>query len=159
MKQSTRIVVAIAIIIIVGGLILTIDMVQRRQSGMPDPGSIPIFVKGKVEGYILPSELTQLNTVSFTDIEEGKKQDGWLVYDVLSLVFDSEQLVSDTIISISSSSRDKSVDITWGEITNQENKVMFDLSNKGTLKLVSEKLPYLDIRDKWIQDVDKIEVR
>jgi hypothetical protein len=35
--------------------------------------------------------------------------------------------------------------------------VMFDLSGRGTLKLVST-LPGFDNRDSWIQDVDKIEV-
>jgi hypothetical protein len=35
--------------------------------------------------------------------------------------------------------------------------VLFDLSGRGTLKLVS-KLPQLDIRDEWVQDVDKIEI-
>ena len=34
---------------------------------------------------------------------------------------------------------------------------MFDLSNRGTLKLVSL-LPKLDTRDEWIQDVDRIEI-
>ncbi len=34
---------------------------------------------------------------------------------------------------------------------------MFDLSNRGTLKLVSV-LPKLDTRDEWVQDVDSIEV-
>jgi hypothetical protein len=35
--------------------------------------------------------------------------------------------------------------------------VMFDLSGRGTLKLVST-LERLDVRDEWVQDVDKIEV-
>ena len=35
--------------------------------------------------------------------------------------------------------------------------VMFDLSGRGTLKLVS-KLEKLDVRDEWVQDTDKIEI-
>jgi hypothetical protein len=35
--------------------------------------------------------------------------------------------------------------------------VLFDLSGRGTLKLVS-KLEGLDTRDTWVQDVDRIEV-
>ena len=35
--------------------------------------------------------------------------------------------------------------------------VLFDLSNRGTLKLVSL-LEQLDTRDEWVQDVDRIEV-
>jgi hypothetical protein len=34
---------------------------------------------------------------------------------------------------------------------------MFDLSGRGTLKLVSV-LERLDVRDEWVQDVDQIEV-
>ena len=34
---------------------------------------------------------------------------------------------------------------------------MFDLSNRGNLKLVSV-LDKLDARDEWVQDVDRIEV-
>jgi len=35
--------------------------------------------------------------------------------------------------------------------------VMFDLSGRGTLKLVS-KMASLDDREEWVQDVDRIEV-
>jgi hypothetical protein len=34
---------------------------------------------------------------------------------------------------------------------------MFDLSGRGTLKLIS-KLEKLDVRDEWVQDTDKIEI-
>jgi hypothetical protein len=58
---------------------------------------------------------------------------------------------------VSSSSREKARTLTWAEIEKQENMVMFDLSGRGTLKLVSM-MPSFDVRDAWIQDVDKIEV-
>jgi hypothetical protein len=58
---------------------------------------------------------------------------------------------------VSSSSREKAKMLTWSDIENQENMVLFDLSGRGTLKLVS-KIPGFDNRDTWIQDVDKIEV-
>ena len=58
---------------------------------------------------------------------------------------------------MSSSSRAKSAQVTWAEVDVLENYVMFDLSNRGTLKLVSV-LPALDTRDEWVQDVDSIEV-
>jgi hypothetical protein len=58
---------------------------------------------------------------------------------------------------VSSSSRGKSVDLSWEQVERTENMVLFDLSGRGTLKLVSL-LEQLDIRDEWIQDVDRIEV-
>ena len=53
---------------------------------------------------------------------------------------------------VSSSSREKSKALTWAEVDAPENMVLFDLSGRGTLKLVS-KIPGFDIRDAWIQDV------
>ena len=95
--------------------------------------------------------------MSFVDAEEGKKQDGWLVRDVLLLHIQKSALQPDTVIVVSSSSRDKSATLTWAQADDTANMVMFDLANKGTIKLVS-KMEGLDTRDKWVQDLDKIEV-
>ncbi|MCP4536371.1 MAG: hypothetical protein GY832_04420 [Chloroflexi bacterium] len=91
------------------------------------------------------------------DAEEGKTQEGWLLRDVLLLHIDRDVFRDDTTIVVSSNSRDKSAHLTWAEVDNTENMVMFDLSERGMLKLIS-KLERLDVRDEWIQDVDKIEV-
>jgi hypothetical protein len=61
------------------------------------------------------------------------------------------------VIRVSSSSEDKSAQLTWAEVAEPANLVMFDLSNRGTLKLVSV-LERLDTRDEWVQDVDRIEI-
>jgi len=58
---------------------------------------------------------------------------------------------------VSSSSRDKSAQLTWAEVDDPANMVMFDLSSRGTLKLVSL-MEKLDTRDEWVQDTDKIEI-
>jgi hypothetical protein len=58
---------------------------------------------------------------------------------------------------VSSSSREKTAQLTWEEVEDPANHVMFDLSGRGTLKLVSV-LERLDVRDEWVQDVDKIEI-
>jgi hypothetical protein len=79
-----------------------------------------------------------------------------LLRDVLLLHVAREDL-ADTRISVSSSSRDKSAQLTWAEVDEAANMVMFDLSGRGTLKLVSL-LEKLDVRDEWVQDVDKIEI-
>jgi hypothetical protein len=159
MKQKTRIFIALAIIFVVAVVIITVDLSQRRMSTAPEPGSIPVVVNGKTAGYILPSSLSDMQSVSFEDAEEGKTQEGWLLLDAMNSAFSTRQLDQDDIVTVSSSSRNKSVDIPWGDITNIENLVMFDLSNKGTLKLVSKNLDYLDVRDEWVQDVDKVEVK
>ena len=58
---------------------------------------------------------------------------------------------------MSSSSRGKTAELTWAEVDESTNMVMFDLATRGTVKLVSL-LEKLDTRDEWVQDVDKIEI-
>ena len=91
------------------------------------------------------------------DAEEGKNQSGWLVADILQLYLAEQALQSDTLVRISSSSRGKSMDLTWQQIAEPENMVLFSLSGRGTLKLVSQ-MAGLATRDEWIQDTDRVEV-
>jgi hypothetical protein len=70
---------------------------------------------------------------------------------------EEEKLKPDSAITVSSSVRDKSAQLTWAEVEDPANWVLFDLSNRGTLKLVSV-LESLDTRDEWVQDVDRIEI-
>lgn len=162
MDQKKRIGIAIAILVVVVGAVLGVDALQRRQAAsqapadMP-PGSIPIYVDGAYASSFVPDDLAQLELVSFVDDEEGKTQEGWMLADVLNLYLEAGILTADTPITVSSSSREKTQTLSWAEISDEENMVMFDLSSRGTLKLVS-KIPGFDLRDDWVQDVDKIEV-
>ena len=166
MSQRMRILIAVLILVALVVGILGIDALQRRaqnadiQAG-PEPtvpaGSIPIRVDGRVVGSFGPADLEVLEEASFVDAEEGKTQSGWLLRDVLLLRLDLDTLEPDTIITVGSSSREKTVDLTWAEVDDEANMVMFDLSGRGTLKLVSL-LERLDIRDEWVQDVDSVEI-
>jgi len=158
MAQKTRILIAIAVLIVVVIAVLGIDAL-RRSSSEPTlaPGSIPIYVDGKLVGGFTPDNLSQLERVSFVDAEEGKTQEGWRLYDVLLLHVKENTLQPDSLLIVSGSSRGKSVELTWAEVEDPANWVMFDLSGRGTLKLVSV-LERLDTRDEWVQDVDSIEV-
>lgn len=158
MTQRGRIILAIGIIVLIGIAIAGVEIVRRATSG-PDipPGSIPIYANGKFVAAFTPDDLAQLEQVSFVDAEEGKTQEGWMLRDVLLLHIAESDLSPETLIIVSSSSRDKSAQLTWAEASDTDNMVMFDLSGRSTLKLVS-KLQRLDIRDEWVQDVDKIEV-
>jgi hypothetical protein len=158
MSQRMRILLAVGVLLVLVTVVLGVEAV-RRSSAEPElaPGSIPIYVDGKLAGGFVPDDLAVLEQVSFVDAEEGKPQEGWMLRDVLLLHVKERQLTPDTRIVVISSSRDKSVDLTWAEVDDPANWVMFDLSGRGTLKLVSV-LERLDIRDEWVQDVDKIEV-
>lgn len=158
MTQRTRIVVAVIVLIALVVVVLGVEALRRAQSE-PElaPGSIPIYLDGKLVGGFVPDDLGQLEQVSFVDAEEGKTQEGWRLSDVLLLHIKEGELAPDSIIVVSSSSRNKSAELTWAEVRDPANWVMFDLSGRGTLKLVSV-LERLDVRDEWVQDVDRIEV-
>jgi hypothetical protein len=157
-SQRTRILIAVGILIILVVAVLGVEAL-RRASAEPElaPGSIPIYLDGKLVGGFVPDDLSELEQVSFVDEEEGKTQEGWMLREVLLLHVKESKLKPETLIVVTSSSRDKSVELTWAEVDEPANWVMFDLSGRGTLKLVSV-LERLDVRDEWVQDVDKIEV-
>ena len=165
MTQRTRIVLAIVSLAAIVLAVLAVDAMRRREAttlapaGEPTlvPGSIPIYVDGRLVGGFQPTDLEDLQEVSFVDAEDGVAQQGWLLRDVLQLHVDTSQLEPDTRIEVSSSSRGKAAQLTWSEVEDPQNWVMFDLSNRGTLKLVSV-LEKLDVRDEWVQDTDRIEV-
>lgn len=162
MDQKKRILIAVIILAVILGIVLGVDFLQRQQAAkeapanMP-PGSIPIYVDGRFVASFIPDDLSQLPAASFVDAEEGKTQDGWLLRDVLLLYLGEDNLQDQSQVTVSSSSREKSKTLTWAEVENKENNVLFDLSGRGTLKLVST-ISGFDIRDSWIQDVDKIEI-
>jgi hypothetical protein len=158
MTQRTRILIALLVVVFVVGTVLALDMLRRSSSEpLLAPGSIPMYVEGRLVGGFTPDDLEQLEQVSFVDAEEGKTQQGWLLRGVLLLHVKESKLKPDSLISVSSSSRSKSVELSWAEVNDPANWVMFDLSGRGTLKLVSV-LERLDVRDEWVQDVDKIEL-
>jgi hypothetical protein len=158
-----RIAIAVLVLVVLIGGVLVIDGLRRRGSAIQTggevtvpPGGIPIYVEGRLAAGFGLDDLEQLDKVSFEDAKEGKLQEGWLLSDVLLLYLQKGALTG-AEIEVSSSSRDKAVRLTWDEVRDRGNMVMFDLSGRGTLKLVSL-LERLDVRDEWIQDVDRIEV-
>ncbi|MFN2186042.1 MAG: hypothetical protein ACK2UU_18825, partial [Anaerolineae bacterium] len=158
MSQRTRVLIVVGILIILVAAVLGVEALRRVSAESElAPGSIPIYLDGKLVGGFVPDDLSELEQVSFVDEEEGKTQEGWMLREVLLLHVKESKLKPETLIVVTSSSRDKSVELTWAEVDEPANWVMFDLSGRGTLKLVSV-LERLDVRDEWVQDVDKIEV-
>jgi hypothetical protein len=157
--QPTRIGIGVLVLLVIVGVILGIDALQRQSNSNEtlQPGEIPIYVNQTLAGRFSPDDLARLDKTSFVDPEEGKTQEGWLLRDVILLSVEESSLKADALITVSSSSRNKSAQLSWAEVNDPANKVMFDLSNRGTLKLASL-LDKLDTRDEWVQDVDKIEI-
>ncbi len=163
MVQSKRLLIAVVILLILVGLILGVDYFRRQRvearllESIP-AGSIPIFQDAVLAGSFVPDDLDQLDLVSFVDGGEGKTQEGWMLRDVLLLYLTIDPSQATGEVTVLSSSRDKSVTLDWSTVNDPENMVMFDLSGRGTLKLVS-KVDGFNTRDDWIQDVDRIQVR
>jgi hypothetical protein len=156
--QRTRVLIAITILAVLVAVVLGVEAL-RSSSAEPTlaPGSIPIYLDGKLVAGFVPDNLAELEKVSFVDAEEGKTQEGWLLRDVLLLHVKASKLKPETRVVVTSTSRNKSAELAWAEVDDPANWVMFDLSGRGTLKLVSV-LERLDVRDEWVQDVDKIEI-
>ena len=161
MSRRTRILVAVVVLVVLVGAVLGIDALSRLRAASapeaPPPGSIPIYLDGKLAGSITEANLESVGKVSFVDKAEGVEQSGWLLRDIILLRVARSRLKGDALIRVSSSIRNKSAEVTWAEADDPANHVMFDLSNRGTLKLVSM-LERLDTRDEWVQDADRIEV-
>lgn len=162
MTTWKRIAIALGVIVFIIIVVLGVDYLQRqftaKENNQAIPaGSIPIYLDGDLVGAVVPADLEHLEKVSFKDAEEGKKQEGWLLRDVVQLFLAADSLRSDSQVTVSSTSRGKSVLLDWADIENADNMVVLDLANNGTLKLVSL-LENLDSRDEWIQEVERIEV-
>lgn len=166
MTQRTRILIGVAVLIMMVVVLVGIDLLQRVSRRPQDlaqgeptvvAGSIPIRLEGRLVGSFGPADLDVLEMVSFVEAEEGKTEEGWLLRDALLLHIDEQELNPEMVVAVSSNSRDKAAELTWAEVDDPANWVMFDLSSRGTLKLVSV-LEKLDTRDEWVQDVDGIEL-
>jgi hypothetical protein len=165
MSSRTRLILGAIILVAVIAGVLGLDQLQRRSAtSAPQQaaitlaaGSVPIYKDGILVAGFSPADLERLEKTSFIEPVDGVSQDGWLLREVLLLYISGDQLTPEQVVTVSSSSRNKSMQLTWAEVDQRENMVMFDLSNRGTLKLVSL-LGKLNTRDEWVQDVDKIEV-
>ena len=162
MSSSKRLALGIFILLSLSGFILGAEALRARLWKPPEgaslaPGDVPVYLNGIFAASFSPQDLEGQRQASFVDVEEGKTQDGWPLRDVLLRLLPEEALLPGSTVRASSSSRGKSGDLSWEQVERTENMVLFDLSGRGTLKLVSL-LEQLDIRDEWIQDVDRIEV-
>lgn len=162
MSQGLRFSLGLLLLLGLAGFVLGAEALRARLWQAPDeaglaPGQIPIYLNQRYVAAFTAQDLERLRQASFVDAEEGKTQDGWLLADLLRLYLPEEALQPGARILVSSASRDKAVDLSWGEVERRENMVLFDLSGRGTLKLVS-RLESLDTREEWVQDVDRLEV-
>lgn len=167
MSRQTRIRLAIAVAAVFAAILVVVNVFQRDEStpvipadaATPLPGTIALYHNDGIVTFFTSSTLQGLDEYSFEDAEENKRQGGALLRDIILLYVDEAELSDDTLITVSSSTRDKSVTLSWAQVTNPDNHVLFDPALSGTLKLVSSSLENLDTRAEWIQDTDRIEIQ
>jgi len=167
MSRQTRIRTLIVVMIIFAAAVFLIDFTRTdtpvfipASAVTALPGTIALYQDGAIVTFFTPDSLSGLDTYSFEDAEEGKQQQGVLLRDAILLYVDADTLTDDTQIIVSSVGRGKSVTLTWAQVANPENHVLFDPANgRGTLKLVSSGIDTLDTRAEWIQDTDRIEIQ
>jgi len=162
MDQKTRIGIGLAVLVILVGAILAVESWRNQGIANQDngvtAGGVAILIGTQSPGYVMEKDLPSLEKISFTEPVENKLQEGWYLADIIRLYVDTEELLGpEAKIVVSSSSRNKTIQLTWAEVDDPANLVMFDLSNRGTFKLVSV-MEQLDEREEWIQDVDRIEI-
>jgi len=162
MNQKKRIILLLGGLVAITAVMFVIEYFRgisqaKNSDGELQPGDVGIYWNGKLDMGFSAVDLETLGKVSFTDNEDQKIQEGWLLKDILLNFYSKDQFSEDTVIRVSSSSRSLSATVIWDEVLNDKNFILFDLSGRGTLKLVSV-LERLDERAEWIQDVDKIEI-
>jgi len=162
MNKKKRIILLLAGFLVIIAMMFLVEYFRGKaqttaSEGNLLPGQVAIYWNGKFNLGFSGSDLDGLEEVSFKDIEEQKTQQGWLLKDVLLKFYEKDLFSEDTVIRISSSSRDLSATLIWFEVIDERNYILLDLSGRGTLKLVSV-LERLDERAEWVQDIDKIEI-
>ena len=167
MSRQTRIRTLIAIVAVFAAVLVVFSLTQRNQptaipitdAVTPLSGTIALYHNGAIVTFFTPSSLTGLEESGFEDRVEGKRQNGVLLSAIILHYVAEAELSDDTLITVASSERDKSVTLTWSQVANPENHVLFDpSSNRGTLKLVSSSIENLDERAEWIQDTERIDI-
>ncbi|MFZ2961056.1 MAG: hypothetical protein WA705_29605 [Candidatus Ozemobacteraceae bacterium] len=113
---------------------------------------IPVFSKGVQVASLSLDHLKGLPAIEVTTPETKKNQSGPTLLAVLESIGVKD--FSEVIISGYSKGRISTAEMTLKK--NQVNKLLiFDFTNRGTVKLVSPEIPFND----WIVDIDKVEAK
>jgi len=165
MSTNTRYLIVAGVLAIIA-LALGLQGWLRRapsvSSPEPEAGRIHLFVDGSFVANVVPDQVMALPTASFVDAEKGKTQEGPRVKDVALLYVEPEGIPPEATITVSgvspSDKAAKSATLTWDQVTDPANHLLFDFAASGdSVKLVST-LPQLDTRDEWVQGVQRIEI-
>ena len=165
MSHKTRTAVVAGTLLIIAlalGLYSWLAKKPTVSSMEPEPGRIHVYVDGHFSANVNPEQVSALSPASFVDPEKGKTQKGPWLKDIVLLYVPEKQLRSDSIITVigteSGQGPGKKASLTWDQIKDPDNHILFDFSTSGdSVKLVGTS-PELDTRSKWVQGDQRIDV-
>ena len=166
MSTTKRVIIGIIIIAVVAAGILAVESIRRggflyrtlRGGSETFTGEcVPVYAGKNLLAGFCKENAAALAKKSFIDKSEGKKQEGWLLADVLLLSVKKEEMKPGTLVRVESTGRGKKAVLAWRDIADEANLVLLAPTKQGTLKLAAA-MKGLDSRAQWVQDVDRIEI-
>lgn len=167
MSQKTRILIVVGVLVLIAvalGVFGTISQSQTAQMPVttPQPWMIHLYVDGAFTANLLPSEMQKLGTASFVDKEQNKTQSGYWLKDVIR-AYVKESALSPTsqiiVTGVRQGTEKKSATLTWAEVLDPANNVLFSPSNDGTSVKIAASLERLSTRNDWVQGLTQIDVK
>jgi hypothetical protein len=166
LSTNKRIVIGVIILALLTVGVLAIESSRRggslyrliREGSERFSGEcIPIYAGKDLRSKFCHENAARLIQKRFIDKTDKKRQEGWLLRDVLLLSVKKEDMKPETRVRVSSSSRGKKAELAWQDINNEANLIILAPTKQGTLKLASV-MKGLDLRTQWVQEVDRIEI-
>lgn len=168
MSQNRRLLIVVVVVLVLGAAaalygVLNQNRLKNAPADSPQPGMIHLYVDNKFVANLSPADLSELPAASFKDAEEGKRQEGWWLRDIIRFYVEEDSLSGSSEITVigvrQKSGETKSAVMTWKETLDPDANVMFDLAGDGQSVKLASTLERLDTRDEWIQGVNRIDIQ
>ena len=167
MSQNVRIFIVVGVLgLIAVGLAVYGTVVQSQMPlaplSTPQPGMIHLFVDGNFVANLIVTDMQKLPAGSFVDKEQNKTQSGFWLRDVIRLYVKEASLSPTsqvTITGIRQGTEKKSATLTWAEVLDANNNVLFSPSNDGSSVKIAASMDKLATRNDWIQGLTQIDVK
>jgi hypothetical protein len=165
MSQNTRLAIVVGVLVLVAAILALVGFASQSQTAQapkttPQPGMIHLSVDGAFVANLAPADLQKLPAASFVDKEQGKTQGGWWLRDVVRNYVKESSLSPQSKIVITGSRQGtpKNSTLTWAQLLDPANNILFNQGNDGSIKIAST-MAGLDTRDTWVQGLTEIAVQ
>jgi hypothetical protein len=167
MSQTVRILIVVAVLAIIAIIFAVVGAVSQSQVAQmpvttPQPGMVQLYVDGKFVANLLPTETQKLPAGSFVDKEQSKTQSGQWLRDVIRLYVKETSLSASSLVIITGvrqGTEKKSATLTWAEVLDPANNILYSPSNDGTSVKIAATMDKLSTRNDWVQGLTQIDVK